>query len=95
MENNHQDLVLKFEQPKSEVQIKSFDFIDLIAYFGGLWFFFTQCVVGPLIKRFISKRLFVAELGEQLFYSPKYDDYNKSNGRNGRVKIDVGAPYSD
>jgi hypothetical protein len=46
----------------------TFGIIDIIAYAGGLWFFISQLTLGPLVKFFVSRKLFIADIGEKLFY---------------------------
>jgi hypothetical protein len=46
----------------------NFGIIDIIAYAGGIWFFISQLTLGPLVKFFVSRKLFIADIGEKLFY---------------------------
>lgn len=41
----------------------NFGIIDLVAYAGGIWYFLSQIAIGPWVRTFLAKRLFVAEMG--------------------------------
>ena len=46
----------------------SFGLIDFIIYICGLWYFFTELTLGPLIRTYVSKKLWIAEMGRSLFF---------------------------
>jgi len=61
----------------------SFGFVDILAYVGGLWFFFACILVGPIIRSHISAPKLTAELGRHLFFRTPNDSFNPDK----RVKI--------
>lgn len=58
----------------------NFGIIDFIAYAGGIWFFISQLSLGPLVKFCISKKLFVADIGEKLFYKMQDSKFESAKG---------------
>ena len=46
----------------------TFDLIDFIVYATGLWYFFVQLTIGPIIRTQVSKRLWLAEMGRLLYF---------------------------
>ena len=64
-----------FVLPKLEGKA-SFGFVDALAYIGGLWFFLGCMFVGPMVRNFISGPLFVAEIGQLLFYRQPGDTFS-------------------
>lgn len=72
----------KFELPRLKGK-GSFGFVDLLAYIGGIWFFFSFILIGPLVRHMVNNPLFIAEMGKTLFFRTSEDDFNSNN----RVKI--------
>ena len=66
-----------------------FGIIDMIAYAGGIWFFLSQLSIGPFIRNHVTNKLFVAEIGERLFY--KMNDTKFEFPKTKRAKIDVNS----
>jgi hypothetical protein len=52
------------ESNASRAAEPSFGIIDLVAYAGGIWYFLSQIAIGPWVRTFLAKRLFVAEMGQ-------------------------------
>lgn len=61
----------------------------MIAYVGGIWFFLSQLTIGPIFRNLVSHKLFVAEIGERLFY--KMNDTKFEHLKGQRAKIDVNS----
>ena len=59
----------------------------MIAYAGGIWYFLSQLTVGPFFRNYVSNKLFVAEIGERLFYKMNDTKFEFPKGQ--RAKIDV------
>jgi hypothetical protein len=66
-----------------------FGIIDMIAYAGGIWFFLSQLTVGPIFRNWVSSKLFVADIGERLFYKMNDTKFEFPKGQ--RAKIDVNS----
>lgn len=64
-----------------------FGIIDIIAYAGGIWFFISQLTLGPLVKFFVSRKLFIAEIGEKLFYKMQDSKFEQIKGQRARIDI--------
>ena len=45
-----------------------FSYVDMVVFFFGLWLAFNNVIFGPLIRRWIAKPLWLAEMGCNLFY---------------------------
>ena len=65
----------------------TFGIIDIIAYAGGIWFFISQLTLGPLVKFFVSRKLFIAEIGEKLFYKMQDSKFELVKGHRARIDI--------
>lgn len=57
-----------YEKYESNTGKFSYGVIDLVAYAGGISYFISHIVFGPVVRNLISKRLFIAEIGKELFY---------------------------
>lgn len=42
--------------------------LDFLIYASSLWYFFVQLSLGPFIRTYISKKLWIAEMGRLLFF---------------------------
>ena len=93
METYIKNLENRLSQDLQEIQNSKskFGIVDLITYIGGIWFFLTQILMGPFFKNFVSRRLFVAEIGMNLLYKLSSDNNIVPKSR---VKIDVQNPNS-
>lgn len=61
----------------------------MIAYAGGIWFFLSQLTIGPFLRNQVSNKLFVAVIGERLFYKMNDTKFEFPKGK--RAKIDVNS----
>ena len=39
---------------------------ELIAFAGGLWYFISHMILGPFVRKYLSNKLFQAELNHDL-----------------------------
>ena len=82
--------------PKVKIEydkINSFNILDFIVYASALWYFITEMTLGPIVRSFVSKRLWLCEMGRQIFfYNPEDGDNNRKNFEyksNEKVKIQI------
>ena len=73
-------------------RFKNFGFIDFVVYASALWYLCTEILIGPFVRSFISKKLWLCEMGRQMFfYNPDDDEDLKTKNfeykQNEKVKI--------
>ena len=49
----------------------SFNIVDYLVYVWSLWTLISAALFSPLVRKFIAKRLLIAELGHNLFLMRK------------------------
>jgi len=55
-------------------QVSNMGVFELIAFAGGLWYFISHMVLGPFVRKYLSNKLFQAELNHDLAVHNKIND---------------------